>query len=137
MPLVGAVDIAIGVLAIARPAWAVFAWAAPAGENRILMSHAGRIFRILDGAAVGGLEEGDCAVLRPDGTDYEVLGRTGRGSGRACDVEQRYGAPVAPRRCGVQERPRPGCAQCRGRAAPAPPAGRPQTSRASSSSSRA
>jgi phosphohistidine phosphatase SixA len=45
------------------------------GRNRVLVSHAGRIFRILDHKQVGGLEEGDCAAIRPLGDDFELLGR--------------------------------------------------------------
>lgn len=46
-----------------------------AGTNRALMSHFGRIVRVLPERELGGLEEGDCAVVRPDGRDFTLMGR--------------------------------------------------------------
>lgn len=47
------------------------------GVNRILISHAGRIFRVIARSDAGPLEEGDCIVVEPRKDSFEVLGHIG------------------------------------------------------------
>lgn len=55
------------------------------GTNSVFMSHAGRIARVLDMRALGGLEEGDCAVIEPRGDSFDVVGRIRAGEWRTYD----------------------------------------------------
>jgi phosphohistidine phosphatase SixA len=52
------------------------------GTNTVHMSHAGRIARVLDMRALGGLEEGDCAVIQPQREGFDVAGRIRAGEWR-------------------------------------------------------
>jgi phosphohistidine phosphatase SixA len=53
-----------------------------ARTNSAFMSHAGRIARVIDMRALGGLEEGDCAIVEPLGDSFQVAGRIRAGEWR-------------------------------------------------------
>jgi hypothetical protein len=55
----------------------LYADAPPQGKNRVLMTHQGPLYRVLTMFRSPEIVEGDCAVLRPGGGTFEVLGKLG------------------------------------------------------------